>query len=145
MTPRSNRDDQATINPRQQQFASWLIAILADVVVLNLFVEYVPNVVIDSFSITILTAIVLRALVAATLQLEHRVSAVFTTRPGRASTVLRWPVMWLILFGSKFVILEVIDLIFGAHVELGGFWLIIALIAAMIVVEQALQQVYDRL
>jgi hypothetical protein len=121
------------------------MAILADIVVLNLFVEYAHGVVIDSFTITILTAIVLRAMVLVTFRIEHRVSALFKARPGRVSTVLRVSAMWLILFGSKFVILEVIDLIFGDHVELHGLLLVIALIAAMIFVEQTLLRIYDRL
>ena len=145
MAEPSSRDEPTTTNPRQQRFAAWLIAILADIIVLNLFVEHVDSVVIDSFSITIFTAIVLRALLFATLALEHRVSAFFKARAGTGSTILRVLSVWLILFSSKFVILEVIDVIFRDHVELGGFLMIIALVVAMIAVEQALQRIYDRL
>ena len=145
MTDLGDQAELATISPAQWKFVSWLIAILADIVVLNLFVEYVHSLVIDSFTITILTAIVLRAMVQVTLRIEHAVSARFSTRPGRASSVLRVSLMWLILFGSKFIILELIDVIFGDHVELHGLVLIIALIAAMIVVEQAMIRIYARL
>jgi hypothetical protein len=82
-------------------------------------------------------------MVLVTVRIEHHVSAFFKARPGQVSTMLRVPFMWLILFGSKFVILEVIDVIFGDHVELHGLLLIIDLIAAMIVVEQALLWTID--
>ena len=95
--------------------------------------------------ITSLTAVVLRGLLRATIRVEHRVSAFFKARPGRSSAILRPLAVWLILFSSKFVILEVIDVIFGEHVELGGFLMIIALVATMITVEHALQWSYDRL
>jgi hypothetical protein len=35
--------------------------------------------------------------------------------------------MFLVLFSSKFVILEVVDLVFGSHVELGGVLEIVAI------------------
>ena len=36
--------------------------------------------------------------------------------------------LWLLLVGSKFAVLEIVDLVFGDRVRLGGFWLAAALI-----------------
>ena len=51
-------------------------------------------------------------------------------------------VMFLILFASKLVILELVDIVFGDHVDLGGFLEIIAIAIALMAVEHALQWVF---
>jgi hypothetical protein len=50
-----------------------------------------------------------------------------------------------ILFGSKFVILEAVDIVFGDHVELGGFLMIVALIIAMMAARAVVQLIYKQL
>ena len=37
------------MTPAQAGFVSWVSSVLVDIVVLNLFVEFVPSIVIDSF------------------------------------------------------------------------------------------------
>ena len=44
----------------QQRFASWTADVLVYIVVLNLFVDFVDTIVIDSFWISILTAVLLK-------------------------------------------------------------------------------------
>jgi hypothetical protein len=48
---------------RQTAFLSWMTDVLIYVVVINLFVEYLPTVVIESFTISVLTAARFRAVV----------------------------------------------------------------------------------
>ena len=50
--------------------------------------------------------------------------------------------MWLILFLSKFLILEVIDLIFGEHVELGKFLDVIVLVISLMVARELFNRIY---
>jgi hypothetical protein len=50
--------------------------------------------------------------------------------------------MWLILFASKFVILELVNVVFGDHVNLGGFFEIIAIAVALMAAEWALMRVF---
>ena len=57
MPRRTPPGDLQTISPAQARFISWVSEVLVDVVVLNLFVEFVHTVVIDSFYISILTAV----------------------------------------------------------------------------------------
>ncbi len=90
----------------QLHFASWTKDVLIYIVVLNLFVEYVEIIVIDSFTISIFTAILLKGILDLILRLEHRVADYFKQRPGMVSKVLRVLSTWLILLLSKFVILE---------------------------------------
>ena len=78
--------------------------LLIDIVVLNLFVEFTDTIVIDSFYISVLTAILLRLLLAVTLRLEHRVTVYFETKTYRAARALGGLCKLLILFMSKFVI-----------------------------------------
>ena len=53
---------------RQRRFLRFLTATLVDLVVLNLFVEYLPQyVTVDSFTITLLAAVVLQVLLKLTL------------------------------------------------------------------------------
>jgi hypothetical protein len=133
------------LTARQVQFASWSTYLLVDIVVLNLFVEFNHSVVIDSFYISILTAVLLRLLLGVTIQLEHRVSWLFETKTFKGSRLVAGLLMFLILFTSKFVILEVIDFVFGDHVELGGFVEIVVIIVALIAAETAFRWVFKLL
>ncbi len=101
--------------------------------------------VIASFTISVVTALVLKLLVDAIGGLEHRVSDWFKKHEGTAWKVGRILAVWGILFGSKFVILEVIDIIFGDSVELGGFLMIIAIIIALIVTRVVVFTIFRRL
>jgi len=124
----------------QMIFFSWTKDVLIYVIVLNLFVEYSPVVIIDSFTISIFTAIVLKVLLEIILKLEHKVSHLF-----KSYKFLRILFGWLILFGSKFVILEIINFMFGEHVELGKFLDVILLVIALILTRELFQWLYRRL
>ena len=134
-----------TISRQQSLFISWTTAVLLNIVVLGLFVEYSDGILIDSFTIVIFTAVVLRALVAVTLSLEHRARNFFTRRGGTVNLVLGIVTAMAILFSSKFVILEVIDIIFRDDVEIDGFIPLVLLIITIIVAERVVQFIYGRL
>jgi hypothetical protein len=134
-----------TVTPAQERFTSWVSDVLIDIVVLNLFVEFAHTVVIDAFAISILTALLLKLMVDAVKGLEQRVSAYFAAKPGTVSKILRVVAVWLILFLSKFVILEVVNFVFGDHVELGSFIEIVAIVIAMLAANAALQTAYQKL
>lgn len=122
---------------RQMIFASWTKDVLIYIIVLNLFVEYNSKIIIDSFTISIFTAILLKILLEVILKLEHRVSERF-----KSYKALRIFLVWLVLFGSKFLILEVVDLVFGDHVELGKFLDVILLVIALMVAREVFQRIY---
>lgn len=137
--------ERITTTRAQQILASWMKDVLVYIVVLNLFVEYVDVIVIDSFTISIFTAILLKGLLDIIMGLEHRVAHYFEQWSGPVSTVLRIIVSWLILFASKFVILEVVDFVFGDHVELGGFVTVLILVLVMMIARQIVNRVYVNL
>ena len=122
---------------RQMIFFSWTKDVLIYILVLNLFVEYNTKIVIDSFTISIFTALLLKILLEIILQLEHKVSAAF-----KAYKVLRILLVWLILFGSKFLILEIVDIVFGEHVQLGKFLDVILLVITLMVARVVFQRIY---
>jgi len=138
-----------TPSMRQRAFGRYLTATLVDLVVLGLFAEYWEYVSADSFTIMLLAAAVLQVLLKVTIVLEHRLAAFFNARPGGFNKFMRFFTAWLVLFGSKFVILEALALAFGDGLRFGGpFHGIVALIVVvvvMLVVEAALVKLYRRL
>lgn len=131
-----------SISPRQRTFGSYTADVLIYIIVLNLFVEHFDKVVIDSFTISIFTAVVLKILLDAIMAVEHHVSAYFAKRDGPLSKFLRGVAVWAILFASKFLILEVIDIVFGDHVALGGFLMVIGLVIALMVAQAVFRKIY---
>ena len=134
---------------RQRVFMRYLTATLVDLAVLGLFAEYWEHVSVDSFTIMVLAAVLLQVLLKLTIVVEHRVAAFFNARPGGFNKFMRFFTAWLILFGSKFVILEALVLAFGDRISFGGpFHGIVALIVvvvAMLVVEAVLVKFYRRM
>jgi hypothetical protein len=134
----------------QRLFVRYFTAVLIDLVVLNLFVEYSKKVTIDSFTISLLAAILLQVLLKITIAVEHQVAAYFNARPpGRLNTFFRFFFAWLVLFGSKFVILEALTLAFGDYVRFegrfNGIVTLIVVLVAMLVAEEALVRLYKKL
>lgn len=133
----------------QRLYARYLLATLIDLAVLNLFDEYWAYVTVGSFTISIFAAILLQALLKATLALEHRVAALFEGRSGGFAKFLRFFSAWLILFGSKFVMLGAINFAFGDAVlfsgPLHGVLAFIAVVVVMLVAEELAVRIYRRL
>ncbi|MFT7288824.1 MAG: hypothetical protein ACI87W_002947 [Halieaceae bacterium] len=120
-----------------------------DLVVLNLIAEFWSQVSIDSFSTSLLTAILLQVLLQGTLILEHRVAGWFYKKEGAAWGFLRYFSAWLILFGSKFVMLGAIDRVMGDavqfHGSMHGVLAFIVVIVAMLGAEELFARFYRRL
>ena len=133
----------------QKLFVRYLMATLIDLTVLNLFVEYWEFVKVDSFTISILAAVLLQVLLKATLALEHRVAEYFKSKSGGAAKFFRYLTAWLILFGSKFVMLGAIDVVFGDSVEftgpLHGVVAFIVVVVVMLVAEEFVVRLNRRL
>lgn len=133
----------------QRLFVRYLMATLTDLTVLNLFDEYWEHVTVNSFTISILAAILLQVLLKATLALEHRVALYFNKMSGGMAKFFRYFSAWLILFGSKFVMLWAIDFTFGDDVlfvgPLHGVVAFIIVVVVMLVAEEGIARVYRRL
>ena len=134
---------------RQRLFVLYFTGVLIDLVVLNFFAEYSGKVTVSSFTMSLLAAILLQLLLKLTIALEHRVGAFFKNKPGALMTFLRFFCAWLVLFGSKFVILEALSFALGDSVRFSGafhgiVWLILVVVA-MLVAEEVVARIYRRL
>lgn len=124
---------------------SWLnpadvVDVFVYVVVLNLTVEYVPVVISETFTASLLTAILLKVVLEVVIVVKNRVKTRFksaTTRFGRALAGLG---LWLVLIASKFVVLELVALIFGNSVALGGFWSVTGLIVVLLLARDGVRR-----
>jgi hypothetical protein len=137
------------INNSQRLFVRYLVAVLIDLTVLNLFDEFWALVTVEPFSVSVLAAILLQVLLKATLVLEHRVAGFFNARSGGFARFMRYFTAWLILFGSKFVMLGAIDFAFGDDVlfagPLHGVVAFIAVVVVMLAAEEIAVRIYRRL
>jgi len=131
-----------TITRKQDIFFSWMSDVLIYTVVLNLFVEYVDAVVIDSFTISILTAVLLKILLDLVMRLEHRVHHFFAEKEGAFFKVGGTVSLFAILFLGKLFILEAVNFVFGDHVELGHFVEVLALVLALMITRRLVQVFY---
>lgn len=134
---------------RQRLFIRYFTGVLIDLVVLNLFNEYSEKVHVASFTVSLLAAILLQALLKATIAIEHRVADYFNAKSGGFNKFLRFFFAWLTLFLSKFVILEALSFAFGDGVRFDGalhglVWLIIV-VAVMLVAEELVVRLYRKL
>lgn len=138
-----------TPSNKQRLFLRYFTAVLVDLVVLNLFVEYWSSVTIDSFTVSLFVAVVLQVLLKATLALEHRLADYFKSKQGGFAKFMRFFSAWLVLFGSKFIILGAIDLLFGDSVvfagPLHGLIALIVVLFAMLAAEEFVERIYRRL
>ena len=138
-----------TPSDRQRLFVLFFVGALIDLVVLGLFAEYSDKVFVDSFTTTLLAALVLQILLKLTIVAEHRVLAKFKGKTGGMWTAGKFFSAWLILFGSKFVILEAIALVFGDKVRfegaLHGLVWVIVVVVTMVIVEELITRIYRKI
>ena len=138
-------DQHPAASPRQERFLRGMLGVLVDVTILALFVEHWDRFVIDSYTIALLTAILLQAMLKATLALEHRLAGFFRNRTRAGTTALRVLTTWVLLFASKVVILETVDIVFGDDVDFGGLLPFIVLVVVMLAAEAVIERIYDAL
>ena len=134
---------------RQRTFVRYFTGALIDLVILGLFNEYSDKVHVHDFTTLVLASILLQLLLKWTIIAEHSVLGLFAGKSGFAWISLKLFVAWLILFGSKFVILEALSFAFGDLVQFHGLfhgivWLIIVVVL-MVVAEELAARFYRAL
>lgn len=101
--------------------AAAVVDVLVYVVVLNLFVQYLPSVLSETFTLSLLTAVLLKGILEVVVGVKNRVRARYRRASAPAGKVLAAALLWAVLVGSKFLVLEAVALVFGDRVVLGGF------------------------
>lgn len=143
----STNINKIEINQRQRLFLMFTLFVLADLTVINLFDEYARNYFqISSFTASIVMAVILQILLVITIKIEHKIGDFFKAKEGLMNLILRILVTWALLFGSKIIMMKIVDLILGNKIEyygpyhgLGAFVLIII---GMIIAENLLKKVF---
>jgi hypothetical protein len=109
-----------------------VIDVFVYVVVLNLAAEYLPTVIAETFTMSLLTALLLKLVLEAVIwakeRLKRRLRAA-RTAPAKIGAGL---LLWLVMAGSKFVVLELIAFFFADRVSLGGFFSVTGLIMVLL-------------
>ena len=138
-------DTTQTVTRAQLRLTSAVTQLLVTIVVLNLFAEYVDTVVVASFTVSILTAVLLWLMLRVITRLEHRVSEYFRAKPGGLFRVLRILGVWAILFVSKFVIIEVVAVATAGKATLGQFFDVVAIVLVLMAADRLMVWVYRKL
>ena len=110
-----------------------VIDVFVYVVVLNLAVEYVPAVISEGFTLSLLTAVLLKVALEVVILLKGRIVVGFRAASTRRAKAMIGIALWVVAAGSKFVVLELVDLVFGDAVSLGGFFSVTGLIVVLLV------------
>ena len=124
--------------------AAAIVDVFVYVVVLNLFVEYFPKVISETFTLSLLTAVLLKCVLEIVVAAKNRVKARFRAASTPVGKVVAVVMLWAVLFGSKFLVLEVVALVFGDRVSLGGFFSVTALILALLLSRAAVRRLLRR-
>ena len=101
--------------------SSDVVDVFVYIVVLNLAIEYVPSVISESFSLSILTAILLKIALEIVLVGKNFVMTRLKGASMARQRALWAAALWVLAAGSKILVLEVVALVFGDRVSLGGF------------------------
>ena len=108
-----------------------VIDVFVYVVVLNLAAEYVPAVITETFTVSLFTALLLKFVLEGVVWAKDRVKRRFKAARTPMAKVLAGLLLWALMVGSKFVVLEVVAFVFADRVSLGGFFSVTALIIVL--------------
>jgi hypothetical protein len=117
-----------------------VIDVFVYVVVLNLAIEYVPSVLSESFTLSLLTAVLLKVALEVVILLKSRIVTSFRAATTRQARVSAAALLWVVAAGSKLVVLKLVDVVFGDAVSLGGFVPVTVLVIALLVSRAAVRR-----
>ena len=90
-----------------------VIDLFVYVVVLNLAIEYVPSVISESFTLSLLTAALLKIALELVILLKSQILTRLRAADTRRAKLAAAVSLWVVAVGSKLVVLELVDLVFG--------------------------------
>ncbi|WP_262852104.1 hypothetical protein [Mumia quercus] len=129
------------------QLRAWAVTRPADVidvfvyvVVLNLAIEYLPEVISETFTLSLLTAVLLKVTLELVLLLKGAVMARLRGANTRLAKTTSALMLWVVAAGSKLVVLWLIDVAFGGAVSLGGFLPVTLLVVALLASRAAVRR-----
>src|SRR5262252_5018695 len=108
--------DQGAAGQLEPHVAAAVVDIFVYVVVLNLFVEYLPQVISETFTLSLLTAVLLKGVLEIVVAAKNRVKTRFRQASTPIGKVVAAVLLWVVVFGSNFLVLEVVALVFRDRV-----------------------------
>src|SRR6187402_607200 len=103
----SERSEDAP-TPVDPRIAAAVVDVFVYVVVLNLFVEYLPRVLSETFTLSLLTAVLLKVVLEVVVAAKKRVVTRFRQAATPTGKVVAAFLVWAVVFGSKFLVLEAV-------------------------------------
>ncbi len=133
----------------QRMYVRYVSHTLIDLTILNLFAEYWQHVTVESFTISIIVAVLLQVALKGGVALEHRVADYFKSKSGSLAKILYWFCAILFVSGTKYAMLGVINLLLGERLmftgPLHGVVAFIVVVVVMVVAEGIAARVYRSL
>jgi hypothetical protein len=120
-----------------------IVDLLVYVVVLNLAIEYVPSVISEGFALSLLTAALLKIALELVILLKSHVLTRLRAATTRHTKLAAAVSLWAVAAGSKLVVLELVDLVFGDAVSLGGFISVTLLVLVLLGSRAAVRRLLD--
>lgn len=121
-----------------------VVDVFVYVVVLNLAAEYLPLVITETFTLSLLTALLLKVVLELVVLLKNRAKNRFRSAISVGGRTLAALLLWGLVIGSKFVVLELVALVFADQVQLGGFWAVNGLIFALLLARNGVRKLLGR-
>jgi hypothetical protein len=136
--------DEDAADGLEPQLAAAVVDVFVYVVVLSLFVEYLPQVLSETFTLSLLTAVLLKGVLEVVVAAKNWAKARFRQASTPIGKMVAAVLLWVVLFGSKFLVLEAVALVFDARVSLGGFFSVTLLILALLLSRAAVRRLLQR-
>lgn len=118
-----------------------LVDVLVYLVVLGLFVQLFPAVISESFALTLLTAVLMKAALEAITWWKKKAIHRLRNADSRAAQAVSVATLLVLLPGSKFLILWLTEAVFGGAVNLGGFFSVTLLILTLMLARAGVRRV----
>lgn len=123
---------------------SEVVDLFVYVVVLNLAIEYVPSVISEGFTLSLMTAALLKVTLEVVIRAKNTILDRLRVATTRRTKIVAALSLWVVSAGSKIVVLELVNLIFGDSVSLGGFIPVTLLVVALLMSRAAVRRLlYD--
>lgn len=108
-----------------------LVDVLVHLVVLGLFIQFLPQVISESFLVALLTAVLLKVVLEVVVRAKKAVITHVRTTSSPFLRAVGLVALVCVMAGSKFLVLELTALFFGDAVHLGGFFAVTALVVCL--------------
>lgn len=119
-----------------------LVDVFVYLVVLGLFVQFFPEVIAESFVLSLLTAVLLKIVLEVVTLVKKRIVARIRDARSLWVRVVNIASLLVLMPGSKFAVLELVDLLFGEAVHLGGFFAVTGLIIVLMLARGGVRMVF---